>query len=379
MILSMAEAANFSLDLHPTRDGTFGAKLPNGSWSGTIGMVVDGETDFSISDLSVTEERSEAVTFTVGITQSVNKLFMIRQGLGYKWTTFVDVFDPMFWTSALVTILCSAIFLSLLYNFAPREQDIGVTNAIGMSLASFTALGVDNFPQRIPGRILVLSILITGSLCYWSYKGSLVSHLSVLIFTFPITSLEDVLHKEGYNLVIEDGTAYIDFFQAATKEENRVAHELWNSRIQYKTEYLIKDVPSIESILLKDPKAVYFGPELHTKVSMPRYPCKIVDTSGPYFSVSLSWAFQKNSPYLPLFNFLLGQAKESGLDQKLIKAALDSKVNLDCDTVEASFSSISYREIFTAFFILGIGAALSLGMAIIENLSEKRRMWNKDD
>lgn len=73
-------------------------------------------------------------------------------------------------------------------------------------------------PLRISTRFLLLSVLLCGALCFWSYNAGLVSQLSVEIVSNPIESLEDVLDKPEYKLIVEDGTAYLDYFREARIE-----------------------------------------------------------------------------------------------------------------------------------------------------------------
>ena len=78
--------------------------------------------------------------------------------------------------------------------------------------------------------------------------------------------------------------------------------------------------------------------------------------------MSIAWAFQKNSPYLELFNFYIATLLESGTIDKLLKEAqsvgmLNSK---SCDGEAGSsgqYEPISMKNILSAFLILisGIG------------------------
>ena len=47
-----------------TVDGSAGAKLKNGSWSGIVGMLVRGEIEVASMNLVMTPERQSIVDFT---------------------------------------------------------------------------------------------------------------------------------------------------------------------------------------------------------------------------------------------------------------------------------------------------------------------------
>ena len=60
----IASKINCTMEIRRSRDGLFGARHNNGSWSGIIGEIERGELDFSITDLSVTSERAKVVTLS---------------------------------------------------------------------------------------------------------------------------------------------------------------------------------------------------------------------------------------------------------------------------------------------------------------------------
>jgi hypothetical protein len=53
-------------------------------------------------------------------------------------------------------------------------------------------------------------ILVLSSLVWWSYNACLVSILAVEIFTLPIHSLNVMVDKSQYRLLIKNGTAATD-------------------------------------------------------------------------------------------------------------------------------------------------------------------------
>ena len=62
----IASKINVTCVIKPSKDGLYGAKRKDGSWSGVIGELQRKEVDFSLADLYVTSERS-----VVGISQQI--------------------------------------------------------------------------------------------------------------------------------------------------------------------------------------------------------------------------------------------------------------------------------------------------------------------
>ena len=360
------------MELMDSIDGTFGAQGPNGTWGGVIGMIIDGISDFSIADLTIYKERMDVVDFVDGITPSINRLFMKIPNDSFRWTTFSDVFDQDFWISVLFATIGASIAFHVLFKFVRKETDLDILTSLGMVLCAFTAIGMPTSPQKSPGRILVLTILLTGTVLYWSFNAGLVSQLSVQVTSYPIKSLDDLVTNTDYKLIIEGGSAYVDYFQQATPESNRVSFELWQKHFKGTDKYFIGNLKDVEGMLINDDKLVYFAPELQTVLQMPRYPCQIISVPGTsYFKVALSWPFRKNSAYLPLFNHLMGQLKESGIDQKMIHEVVRGKLTLGCGEIrEGGFKTIRYENIFSAFALLFAGAFGAFTALIAENVSK---------
>ena len=99
------------------------------------------------------------------------------------------------------------------------------------------------------------------------------------------------------------GTAYVDYFDTAAS--NSSEGKIW-SRVNPKKQ-LIENQLHIEKMMLEDGNYVFFAPKAATENLFKSIPCNISTRSAEYFIVSLSWAFQKNSPYLPLINYNLNK------------------------------------------------------------------------
>ena len=80
------------------------------------------------------------------------------------------------------------------------------------------------------------------------------------------------------------------------------------------------------------------------------------------FQVSIAWAFQKNSPYLHLFNYYIDTLLESGTIDKIMKEAVSigTLAAISCEDDSGSdgtgqYSPISMKNILSAFVILLVG------------------------
>ena len=87
-------------------------------------------------------------------------------------------------------------------------------------------------PNRIPGRVLILTVSLCGALIFEAYNAGLISFLTTETYEFPIKNLEELAHDSEYMLLVEKGTANIDYFKSATMETNPAAAKIWSKSDQ---------------------------------------------------------------------------------------------------------------------------------------------------
>ena len=140
--------------------------------------------------------------------------------------------------------------------------------------------------------------------------------LTIEHIVIPIKSIEDLAGSSKYKILFEAGTAYADYFESAIPGD--VRFEIW-SRIEPKSQLIntSKESNIIEKIMMENDDFVYFGSTVtFTKQAIP---CHIVTDSETYLRASMAWPFQKNSPYLPLINFNLNKALETGTISQIMR------------------------------------------------------------
>jgi hypothetical protein len=85
-----------------------------------------------------------------------------------------------------------------------------------------------------------------------------------------------------------------------------------------------------------------------------------------FLQTSGGWIFQKNSPYVSLFNYFLDNFNEVGLLDKLMKKKLELMRAEACE--ESSFQAINFGNVILVFILLLIGIFASLVLLGIEYL-----------
>ncbi|XP_076352647.1 glutamate receptor ionotropic, kainate 2-like [Tachypleus tridentatus] len=105
LLNTLARKMNFRYVIRTPLDGEWGRKLPNGTWTGLVGMVQRKEADIAIAKISITEERKEAVDFTIPYIYDV-VTFVTRTPRSKRRT--LSIITPFTWQHML-TYLCNAM------------------------------------------------------------------------------------------------------------------------------------------------------------------------------------------------------------------------------------------------------------------------------
>ena len=113
-----------------------------------------------------------------------------------------------------------------------QKNQSGFGSSLATAFLCFLSLEIPIEPNRIPGRVLILTISLCGSLIFEAYNAGLISFLTTETYEFPIKNLEELAHDSEYMLLVEKGTANIDYFKSATIETNPAAAKIWSKSDQ---------------------------------------------------------------------------------------------------------------------------------------------------
>lgn len=97
----------FSYEIVSPSDSEFGTLLPDGNWTGMVGMIHRGDADIIIGDLSVTESRSKVIDFS-------QPYFVDRESFATKFlknshndTFLINAFAFEVWIAIIIRFLLS--------------------------------------------------------------------------------------------------------------------------------------------------------------------------------------------------------------------------------------------------------------------------------
>ncbi|CAB4059490.1 GRIK5 [Lepeophtheirus salmonis] len=264
-------------------DGLYGADEN----TGLVGMAKRGEIDFSILDFDITEERIKYVDFTVSIYVDYKIFYTLNFGNTQSWGAF--------------------------YRTVDGEPTIEIVNSVATPFRTMGALDTTDKPLKTPGRILVITVCIFGSMIYWVYNAGLTSVLTVDTSTAPINSFSDLLTSNEYQLVIRRGSALEQELKAATVNSSPVLKKVYDRFIKDNPKALVRSLREGKDLLLSGSMSVLLFPKVALRIQYPNLTCLFHKSTGIEFKANIGWLVKKNFSYLPLFNFQLSQYAQAGV------------------------------------------------------------------
>lgn len=230
----------------------------------------------------------------------------------------------------------------------------------------FSALAMRSWsdvPSKLAPRISFISLLFFGTMIYYYWEANLISYLTTRVTPLPFQSLSQLLTLTNFRIILVPGTSYMDAFKTS---KNETWMRAWSERIEPRlhelqglyTKDLIELLDTDSEAALYDN---YYSVITHDQFQV----CKIVAIPSKYDFKPYAFGFQKNSPFLGIFNFYLKEMKEKGsLDQILNKYEAKPQ---ECPVYTRE--ALSIGNVITAFGILFLGAGFALFLVGIEFMS----------
>ncbi|XP_063884877.1 probable glutamate receptor isoform X1 [Scylla paramamosain] len=260
-----SKALNFTIRYMLASGRTFGTKLPDGTWTGMMGLVAREEVDLGAAPIAMSPIRAEVADFTIPLWSGRVKIVGGRGGLETDPWGFLLPLTPVVWAATLITLLmvCAILLLPssfLLGRVLGRGGSRSVRVLLQQGEASMTVLGPYCHGLPCVLKVSVLSgsssraIMKTNSasltpnadvvwpvewwwwerlvLGLWmlttlvltkSYAGNLMSLLAVKYLPQPFQTLQDVVDHPSVSIIWQKFSLPEQYIRAA---KSGVFHEV---------------------------------------------------------------------------------------------------------------------------------------------------------
>ncbi|NWT03600.1 NMDE3 protein, partial [Mionectes macconnelli] len=205
ILKKLAKAVKFSYDLYLVTNGKHG-KIVRGVWNGMIGEVYYKRADMAIGSLTINEERSEIVDFSVPFVETGISVMVARSNGTVSPSAFLEPYSPAVWVMMFVmclTVVAITVFVFEYFSPVGYNQNLtsgkrpgGPTFTIGKSVWLLWALVFNNSvpienPKGTTSKIMVLIWAFFAVIFLASYTANLAAFMIQEQYIDTVSGLSD--------------------------------------------------------------------------------------------------------------------------------------------------------------------------------------------
>ncbi|KAG8182847.1 hypothetical protein JTE90_000451 [Oedothorax gibbosus] len=237
---------DYEVEFQP--NGTFGSKLPDGTFNGMVGSLMRNETDIG-GPLLVTEERNKAVEFSVPF--SIFQYGLMSGTVETQKHPFLifDIFELPVWLTLFASVVFMAAAATVVYYGFGGDERWFIRHLI-------------NSPSF---RLLqLLWFAGPGLVCLYSYQGGIISAFAANKIKTKFESLDDLKQYQSAKAMALSGSAITRFFESLTNTPGKYEY-VWNRMKDSTIQYDVPgSVPPWMDVINKG-KACVVGESYHMK------------------------------------------------------------------------------------------------------------------
>uniref|UniRef100_H3DLG1 Glutamate receptor n=1 Tax=Tetraodon nigroviridis TaxID=99883 RepID=H3DLG1_TETNG len=201
----LAKNVGFTYDLYLVTNGRHGKNI-DGEWNGMVGEVVSKRADMAIGSLTINEERSEVVEFSVPFVETGISVMVSRSNGTVSPSAFLEPYSPAVWVMMFVmclsvvavTVFIFEFFSPVGYNrsLQTAKKTGGSKFTIGKSVWLLWALVFNNSvpvenPRGTTSKIMVLVWAFFAVIFLASYTANLAAFMIQEEYIDTVSGLSD--------------------------------------------------------------------------------------------------------------------------------------------------------------------------------------------
>ncbi|XP_028914094.1 glutamate receptor ionotropic, NMDA 2A [Ornithorhynchus anatinus] len=378
ILKKLSRTVKFTYDLYLVTNGKHGKKV-NNVWNGMIGEVVYQRAVMAVGSLTINEERSEVVDFSVPFVETGISVMVSRSNGTVSPSAFLEPFSASVWVMMFVMLLmvsAMAVFIFEYFspvgynrNLAQGKDPHGPSFTIGKAVWLLWGLVFNNSvpvqnPKGTTSKIMVSVWAFFAVIFLASYTANLAAFMIQEEFVDQVTGLSDKKFQKPHD--------YSPPFRFGTVPNGSTERNIRNN-YPYMHQYMTKfNQKGVEDALvsLKTGKLdafIYDAAVLNYKAGRDEG-CKLVTIGSGYVFATTGYgiALQKGSPWkrqidLALLQFV-GDGEMEELETLWLTGICHSEKN------EVMSSQLDIDNMAGVFYMLAAAMALSLITFVWEHL-----------
>ncbi len=373
-----------SIQVVKPTDGHWGSRdiLENGTeiWNGMVGQLSHREADICGASLTMSEERSRVVDFSVGILEDIASIHMIHPSVlgrqvsgGVNLMVYFSVFSSAAWVAIFAMSLTSAFVYAITQLL---QSDLKMFSFLAFINSSFLGLHdifvsiiqrkseTGESTEFLSSKILLISTSAMSYIVYVYYGGDLTATMTAGTISATFKSLQDVLDSE-YKFYMLDGSIEYDNFKHAQKGSVRKKLHDGKLEVMYFEDFFNAQEE-------RPTKAVYFGSKF---MELENDKFIFLNNFDDRVVSQLAFAFPKSSDLTMLFNYHIKKIIQTGMLRKLKLKWIEG--NKPVEQTHRIFSedaiTLGYNNLFFPMLVMLFGIVAGAAVLIVERIISEQK------
>ncbi|XP_066546006.1 glutamate receptor ionotropic, NMDA 2A [Amia ocellicauda] len=378
ILKKIARNVKFTYDLYLVTNGKHGKKI-NNVWNGMVGEVVTKKAVMAVGSLTINEERSEVIDFSVPFVETGISVMVSRSNGTVSPSAFLEPFSASVWVMMFVMLLivtAMAVFifeylspLGFNRNLAQGRDPHGPSFTIGKAVWLLWGLVFNNSvpvqnPKGTTSKIMVSVWAFFAVIFLASYTANLAAFMIQEEFVDQVTGLSDNKFQSPYS--------YSPPFRFGTVPNGSTERNIRNNypdMHQYMVKYNQKGVQdALVSLKTGKLDAFIYDAAVLNYMAGRDEGCKLVTIGSGYIFATTGYgiALQKGSMWKRQVDLailaIIGDGEMEELEAQWLTGICHNEKN------EVMSSQLDVDNMAGVFYMLAAAMALSLITFVWEHL-----------
>ncbi|GLV43562.1 Ionotropic receptor 100a [Carabus blaptoides fortunei] len=366
----MGTHLNFStIVLFPFDNDQYGFKLPNGTFTGALRRLLDGDADLINIDYFIKDYLTMDIEFSSSTMKDNLCVIMRKAEKIPDWQLLYFCMDESTWISVIISFFVmsfSWIFIQkLLTQF--REEAVSYQYVFTDTFRLMISSSLFRLPTITSERVFLAFCLMAIVTLVGAFQGSLTGIYSSPMFYKDIDTLEKLSEtktkiKSSYKLFIDDVFSDMTYpVIARLKRMISFYDDPVSITIRVATQKNFATLVRQSEVDIDTSTTTYYDANGINLIHMVKECAR---------SYSLAYPFPVNSPYAPRMNNVILRAAEAGLFVKwydeMVFNASENASKMNTPSLSDALKVLSLKDMQIAFFQLVIGYVIGFLVFVIE-------------
>ncbi|XP_029052773.2 probable glutamate receptor [Osmia bicornis bicornis] len=341
-------------------EASWGVRLPNGTWTGSIRMLLEDEADLAATELMMTSDRLDAVKFTTPVYSTKCRVYIKRpDSKAVKWNTYFAPFASNIWNAIAITIVLTTLAIAGIEGFSSRTSEFPpspfrLSEIVFLVFGVFCGQGME--PSSLdPIRLVHLSIHLTAVVVIAAYSAALISYLAIKTFVMPFTTMEGLLVDGTYRFAVVADSADYSFFQNTT---DRILNVMFEELLTRETDLPANYLDGLKRVCTES-KYAFMTLDNMAAVLRGKVDCAL-EPLDVMMQTTIAMAVPSQSPYRGIIDTNILLLRDSGILQRLLKTEWSTNEY----TTKTGWTSVELQEA-TPLLVFMLLSFLVAGMALM--------------